>query len=414
MRKYCICTIICSNYIAYARTLFQSLKKRKRNYDFFVFLVDREESLEDKNEGFKILYPSNIFKQDDYKKYAFLYNALELSTNVKPSVLRTLLNRGYSKVIYLDPDIYFYGNVNNIFKKIARASILLTPHTIEPYSDESRPNDQDLLLSGAYNLGFIGLNKCSDTEKFLIWWEKRCLALGYSEPRNGLMVDQRWIDLVPCYFRKVKILRDVSVNVAYWNLHERKLSRVKNKWMVNGEKPLLFFHFSGIRYDQDMQVSKYQNRYNLTVIDELKPLFNEYRKCLIKNGIASTISQPYPYNYFDNGIEISDLARKAYSWFSIDVAKDPFQSNSFFYKWLMQRKMLGMSKGAEAYNSMNYNPSDTRLRIINFILRMVLQIIGVKYYQMLMKYINYVSILRNQKFIFIKDYVKEQRTSFSE
>ncbi len=53
-----------------------------------------------------------------------------------------------------------------------------------------------LLIDGVFNLGFIGLSKAAETERFLDWWERRCLNLGYNERWSGLFVDQKWINLV--------------------------------------------------------------------------------------------------------------------------------------------------------------------------------------------------------------------------
>ncbi len=45
--------------------------------------------------------------------------------------------------------------------------------------------------------------------------------------------------LVDCH-----LVKDVTVNVAYWNLGPRRLTASGGGYLVNGE-PLTFFHFSG-------------------------------------------------------------------------------------------------------------------------------------------------------------------------
>jgi len=54
----------------------------------------------------------------------------------------------------------------------------------------------------------------------------------------------------------------------------------------------------------------------------------------------------------------------------------------------------------QTYTTMNYNAEDKRLKVVHFILRLTLKIIGVNKYESLMKYLNYISVLRNQKEIF--------------
>jgi len=61
-------------------------------------------------------------------------------------------------------------------------------------------------------------------------------------------VDQAWLSSLPFVFHDLTYLsRHPGLNVAYWNLDERHLTRSDETILVNGY-PLLFFHFSG--YDR--------------------------------------------------------------------------------------------------------------------------------------------------------------------
>ena len=57
------------------------------------------------------------------------------------------------------------------------------------------------------------------------------------------MIEQRWIDSVPCFFEHA-VLRDSAYGVGYWNLHARHLLRVGSGYAVDGA-PLKCFHFAG-------------------------------------------------------------------------------------------------------------------------------------------------------------------------
>jgi hypothetical protein len=71
---------------------------------------------------------------------------------------------------------------------------------------------------------------------------------------NNLYVDQRWLDLLAASSYTVGVVRDPGFNVAYWNLHERKLALDDNgTWSVN-KQPLKFFHFSG--FDRERLTTK--------------------------------------------------------------------------------------------------------------------------------------------------------------
>jgi glycosyltransferase involved in cell wall biosynthesis len=61
---------------------------------------------------------------------------------------------------------------------------------------------------------------------------------------------------VPCLFDHV-ILKDTAYNVAYWNLHGRRLAWEDGRYTVDGER-LRFFHFSGFDPRRPWVLSKHQ------------------------------------------------------------------------------------------------------------------------------------------------------------
>ena len=70
--------------------------------------------------------------------------------------------------------------------------------------------------------------------------------LGNIDVTEGIFVDQKWINLFPCFSDDIRILRLPGCNMAYWNLHERKLSKSVDGWLVNDLSRLMFFHFSNL------------------------------------------------------------------------------------------------------------------------------------------------------------------------
>ena len=107
-------------------------------------------------------------------------------------------------------------------------------HPDAPLPDDLRPNEYDILLSGAYNLGFIATNCAGETGEFLRWWQRKMRKYCYVDHYRGYFVDQKWIDLVPGMFRGVHILMDPGYNTAYWNLHSRRVEPDNGGYTVNG------------------------------------------------------------------------------------------------------------------------------------------------------------------------------------
>jgi hypothetical protein len=131
---------------------------------------------------------------------------------------------------------------------------------------------------------------------------------------NGYFVDQKFIDFVPIFFKNVLVEKDVGYNVAYWNLHSRRISRENGAWRCN-DGPLYFFHFSGYN-PESAAISNHVpislSRYSLSNRRDLRKLFAEYKDLLIGNGYRQASAWPYTFGYFKTGERIPDNLRIYY------------------------------------------------------------------------------------------------------
>ncbi len=226
-RSPAACTIIARNYLAQARTLAESFAKHEPGGRFYVLVIDGLPDGVEVGANVRVISPQELGIPDsDFKEMSFKYDARELSTAVKPSLLATLLSRYEEEIIYFDPDILIFKPLDELMEILPHADIVLIPHLLDPIPlDGYWPRDQDILMSGAYNLGFIALRKSRQTKQFLLWWEQRLRDGCISDPCQGLMTDQKWIDLVPGLFPGAFIFRDETYNVAYWNLTSRAIKK---------------------------------------------------------------------------------------------------------------------------------------------------------------------------------------------
>jgi hypothetical protein len=390
------CTIISRNYLPHARVLAESLRKYHPECEFYVLMVDSQDA-RDSDESFEVINVRQL-EIRNLQHLAFRYNILELNTNVKPTFLGKLFERGMEKLLYFDPDILVCGSLDSLFDLLGRYCILLTPHSTSPIEpDGYRPSEIDFLQTGVFNLGFIGLRRSAQTEQFLCWWEKRCLELGYGELRSGLFVDQKWVNLVPCYFDSVHVIRDLGCNVAYWNLHERTIAQLEGCYLVNREYPLSFFHFSGIDPEDSSQLSKHCSRHRLGDRPDLVPLFREYRERVLGMGHADFKDCPYGFGAFSDGSPVTQIARSAFAISERHFRDgDPFLTTSDFYRWARSRGLLGTADTSAEYNFASYKNAVRQVRILNKLLYALLRIVGPDRYTILMKYLSFVSLLRNQ------------------
>jgi hypothetical protein len=391
------CTIVSLNYLSYARTLCDSFLRFHPDCKFYVLLVDRlPADFQRLSERFEIITVEEL-DIADFPSVAFKYDILELNTNVKPTFLKALLVRGIDQLVYLDPDIFVYRALDSVFAALNERSIVLTPHILSPITDDGQ-SELSFLLGGVFNLGFVAVNKCEETDSFLSWWENRCLNLAFDEQRIGLFVDQKWINLVPCLFDSVKILKNPGCNMAYWNLHERRLSQDGGVWMVNQDTPLNFYHFSGISVDGGERISKYTDSFNLNNRPDLRSIFEDYRAQLIDHGYRTSYSGKYAFGVFDNGQYINRLTRTIYAAnLERFFDENPFSSSSRLYEWAKAARLFSARDSANSYTKKSYLKSDPRLRLLHAILRLALRMLGADRYTLLLKYLSYISILRNQR-----------------
>ena len=309
-------TICAANYLPFASVLGNSFLEANPDSTFSILVIDSKKVTFEKQNNFKYLGPEDLdIDPDVFENMAFYYNVTELATALKPSALKALFKSGSSKVIYLDPDIQVFSELVELDASLNSNPIVLTPHTLNPIPrDGLRPTEADIMGSGTFNLGFLGLSNSSQVASDLLnWWEERLRFDSISDPLEMLFTDQRWIDLVPSYF-PVYILRHPGYNVAYWNLHERSLSRVASEIKVNSEQ-LRFFHFSGYRPDKPWILSKYVSDKPRIVISNnevLAQLCEQYGACAINSGWEHETAIEYGYQNFENGKFIPSSLRRLY------------------------------------------------------------------------------------------------------
>jgi glycosyltransferase involved in cell wall biosynthesis len=333
------CTIISKNYISQARALAESLRLTHPESVLYVLLVDRiDRHFDPAGEPFRTVPIENL-AIPDLPRFCFQYNVLELNTAAKPYFLAHLLRTyGPRKLIYFDPDILVLRPLDGLASTLDGSNIVLTPHLTQPYPlDGKLHNELTILLAGSYNLGFIGVANTPEVGRFLAWWQDRLYDGCQNNPAAGMFVDQRWMDLAAHYFEGMRVLREPGYNIAYWNLHYRRLTLEDGEVRVNGQ-PAYFMHFSGFNPSRPDVVSRYQNRLTMDDLGEGRYLFDRYVDALYRHGYRQTSSWPYVFGSFDNGASVPDVARRLYLRMGNDATRfgNPFltDGSASFFHWM--------------------------------------------------------------------------------
>lgn len=313
-----IFTICSRNYLPQARILVASLRQHMPRSAIRVVLADEvdDAALIEDYVGAPII-PGRKIGLPTYDDMAMRYDIVEFNTALKPAAFQHLFEAGFAAAIYLDPDIEVMRpltEVVELFRKGAQG--VVTPHITRPLDMEKNPTELKLIRTGIYNLGFLALRACGDSDRFLAWWADRMPSECRVDLDAGIFVDQKYIDLMPSYLPHTDILRHPGYNVAYWNLAHRPITREEGgAWCADGE-PLVFMHYSGIRADDPDTVSVHQDRLRRADLGEGAVLFDDYRARLRANRERITeqgVRTDYAYATFTTGEPVTPLLRQVYA-----------------------------------------------------------------------------------------------------
>lgn len=289
-----VVTTCAANHLAQAKSLGESLLRHNPDYQYIIGLADKVDGRipESYWAPFRLIEAEalNIPEFSDMQRR---YNLLELNCALKSFFLHHVMKTFEPEMLFfMDSDMLVFHDFQYLEQEIEKNSILLTPHITAPYPDDGRrPQEKDILKTGIYNAGFLGLKNDTNSLQFLKWWRSRMVDQCYERPKEGLNVDQNWLNLVPLYFDGAHILKHAGCNVAYWNLHERHLHKENGSFSVD-HFPLLFFHYSGYSIHQPQVLSRHQNRvFEYVALPELLSI---YRHELEKNNHEELLKlKPY-------------------------------------------------------------------------------------------------------------------------
>lgn len=345
MRRIAAGTIAAKRHLSLARVLAQSFRQYHPEIPFFVLLADDiEDHFDPAQEPFEIVRLS-VLKIPDLPRFCFQYRQPELTYAATPYLLAHLLERDFDGACFFKQESLVLDELTPIFERLSQHSILLTPHLLEPLTDEGRhERELNVLQSGVYNVGFLGVRNTETTQTFLSWWRERLYRHCRHDISRGMHYEQRWLDLVPSFFEDVHLVCNRGFNIGHWNLPERRLQSHANKLTVDGEV-CRFFRFSGFNPDEPLAVTRYSSRVRMADLGPAAHIFARYHQLLSAARYGETKTWRYAYDYFDNGVPIPDVARELYHGLGDDVGRfgDPFATTAAdsFFRWLTQSPATG-------------------------------------------------------------------------
>jgi len=305
-------TSITSNYLPKARVLAESVKKLDPDMQFHLILSDNAPvGFTVESEPFDSVIFAEQLVTENFPGWVFGHSLVELCTAVKGVALEYIFSTfNADQVFYFDPDMVVFARMDELQQELSQRSVILTPHLTDPEICDMGILDNEVasLLHGVFNLGFLGVRNTTEGRRFSRWWSERLLKYCHDDLSRGIFTDQKWVNLAPCFFDDVGILRSPAFNVATWNLTNRRATgSLESGILINGE-PLGFYHFSG--FDSGDQITMLQ-RYG-----KESPALYELREWYIaeceRHGQSALGATKSKYDHFTNGVVIERGYRLLY------------------------------------------------------------------------------------------------------
>jgi len=308
------CTIVAQNYLPQALALYESVREQEPDRDVVLLVVDGDRK--DLEQGRTRL---TVYGRDDmplsraeYDNLAMIYDVVELSTAVKPLLMKKLLER-YEQVVYLDPDMMVVAPLDDLEPALREHAIVLTPHFLKPIPPASSYiSEVHSLTVGIHNLGFCAVSR--EGADFLDWWwgrlQRECLIY----PLLGIFVDQKWTDVGGNLFG-AHSLRHFGYNVGPWNLLERFVDKEGEQYVVGDERqPLRLVHFSGFDPKKPEAISERLNADMSAATDSVafRELSRRYADAVLKAQRAVGRSPQYGFAVDSSGKHIPKRLRRLY------------------------------------------------------------------------------------------------------
>ena len=279
-------TISPKSHLHEALTTANSFLEHNKDIDYTILVTDQEDFTE-----LQKFYPSISFKNVSILEYEFLnemskiYTELEFAYALTPFIIQHLLTKSYNQVLFLKLETLVLAELDSLFIELNHRSAIVTPHLLSPDISVMNINQEvEVLMAGVFNGGIVGFRNTTEALEYLNWWGQKTKSQCFRDILNGLHFEQRWLDFITSFIVDLGVIRHAGINVAHWNLHERKL-KVVNGLLYAGKDKCLIFRFSGYDENNSTNLSRYKSSLSEQNIGAALYPFDKYKKELRKHKV---------------------------------------------------------------------------------------------------------------------------------
>lgn len=323
-------TSICTNYVHKARALARSVKAHIPDATMVLCLTEREIDPRIPEDCFDEIVLSKDAWDGDFDRFIFKHAIVEASTAVKGRFFQFLFDHypQEDKFVYLDPDVYVYGDFVELREELDRSEIVLCPHLLKPGNIDMEISS---MAHGVYNLGFLAVRRGEESRKCINWWAERLSLYCYDDIPRGIFTDQRWFDLAPCFFN-VKIFKHHGYDFAPWSLLDCGMTKENGDYFVMSD-PLRFIHFSGFGASTETCMERWLPEGP----HPFKDLYSAYAKVHQECDKDNISKAGWTYAAYNSGENIDTEVRVMYRdlpWI-VREYDNPFTYSNAFYRELL-------------------------------------------------------------------------------
>ena len=262
-----VLTVATVDYVPQALATLNSARRHCPRSSFYLFAVDATADavaglrrlIGDHASWLHIFGPNELgSERTKFLKACERYNVLELCCFAKYIGMSHVMRdpSAGDVCIFADSDTLFLGDVHAaVAAAMAEQAVLVTPHLLAPASDDV---EHDIMSHGWMNAGFLAFRReHPGSRRVLDWLIDRISRRGYLAPQYAMSCDQQWVSALPVLFREFTcVSTHRGLNIGYWNLRERSLTKSGTEILAGGS-PLLLFHFSGFDWPRSKRLSKH-------------------------------------------------------------------------------------------------------------------------------------------------------------
>ena len=178
---------------------------------------------------------ASIRRDREYREFCWTLGAV---------LCRHFLREGVEEVVYLDADICFFGNPLIPLEEARGGDVAAVEHRFPARLKKFEKN-------GVYNVQWVYFRNSEIGLKAAERWANQCIANCRYDPDNGVVGDQKYLDEWPNLYPTFVSITCLGAGVAPWNHEAMRPRNVNGKWVVGNETELVFYHFHGLKINED-------------------------------------------------------------------------------------------------------------------------------------------------------------------